>query len=247
MPWKLVILEYEPTDSVHARLERDNDFLELVAVVQLRSRELELHGCHFHGNGPNALAPANSSVLRVGPWSNWMPTKSELLARLERLGPVRAVNRPRLSLEDAETVLLVRNGPLDKAVTIAIRLADTGAGLKGGHDAINALASTGRATCVVSRHTDFAALARELDAMNVVLHRRRSVDDPAAFIAAVRERHKLSQREFAERLGLDVRTLQNWEQGRNRPDGPVLAFIRFFDEDPDSAQKAVFEPVAEPA
>ena len=167
---------------------------------------------------------------------------SELKARLERLGPVRVVNRPRLSSEDAETVLLIRHGPLDKGVSVAVRLADAGAGLKGGHDAINALASTGQATCVLSRHTDFTALARELSAMNVSLHRRRSTDDPAAFLTFVRERHKLSQRQFAERLGLDVRTLQNWEQGRNRPDDAVLALVRLFDEEPGRVAKAVFEP-----
>jgi putative transcriptional regulator len=130
---------------------------------------------------------------------------------------------------------------LDKPVTVAVRLADAGAGLKGGHDAINALASSSEAVCVVSRHTDFAMLARDLRSMNVHLHRRRSTDDPAAFITSVRERHKLSQRQFAERLGLDIRTLQNWEQGRNRPDDAVLALVRLFDEDPSRVAHAIFE------
>ena len=176
-----------------------------------------------------------------------MSTNSELRARLERLGPVRVVDRPRLSSEDAEPVLLVRHGPLDKPVTVAVRLADAGAGLKGGHDAINKLAAVGHAICIVSRHTDFAALAHELRGMNVQLHRRRCTADPAAFVTGVRERHKLSQREFAERLGLDVRTVQNWEQGRNRPDEAVLALIRLFDDDPESVQEAIFGPVAESA
>jgi len=166
---------------------------------------------------------------------------SELKARLERLGPIRVVNRPRLSSEEAEPVLLTRHGPLDKPVTVAVRLADAGAGLKGGHDAINALASEGEAICVVSRHTDFAALAGDLRTMNVHLHRRRPVVDPAAFITSLRERHKLSQRQFADRLGLDVRTLQNWEQGRNRPDDAALALMRIFDDDPSRVAQAVFE------
>jgi DNA-binding transcriptional regulator YiaG len=172
-----------------------------------------------------------------------MSTNSELRARLARLGPVRVESRPRLSSEDAEPVLLRRHGPLDKPVTVAVRLADAGAGLKGGHEAINALAATGCAVCVVSRHTDFAALARDLRAMNVHLHRRRCIDNPAAFIASVRERHSLSQREFADRLGLDVRTLQNWEQGRNRPDAAVLALVTLFDRNPDLVEQAIFEPV----
>ena len=69
---------------------------------------------------------------------------------------------------------------------------------------------------------EFDALAHELAALDVRMHRPRTIPDPAAFIAEVRARHNLSQREFAGALGLDVRTLQNWEQGRNRPDAAVL-------------------------
>ena len=38
-------------------------------------------------------------------------------------------------------------------------------------------------------------------------------------IRAHRKRHKLSQSEFAAKLGISVRTLQNWETGRNEPRG----------------------------
>jgi len=34
-------------------------------------------------------------------------------------------------------------------------------------------------------------------------------------IRAYRKRHKLSQSEFAAKLGISPRTLQNWETGRN--------------------------------
>jgi len=36
---------------------------------------------------------------------------------------------------------------------------------------------------------------------------------------ATRRRHKLSQSEFAEKLGIPTKTLANWEQGRNEPRG----------------------------
>ena len=40
----------------------------------------------------------------------------------------------------------------------------------------------------------------------------RFVDDPAAeHIVVLRKRMKLSRQEFAERLGLDARALQEWE------------------------------------
>ena len=36
----------------------------------------------------------------------------------------------------------------------------------------------------------------------------------------------LTQVEFSAALGISVRTLQGWEQGRRRPDGPALALLR---------------------
>lgn len=84
-------------------------------------------------------------------------------------------------------------------------------------------------------------LARDLTAMNVHLHRRRTFPEPAAFIAEVRARHGLSQREFAGALGLDLRTLQNWEQGRNRPDTAVLNLVALFDRQPILVEDTAFE------
>jgi len=47
----------------------------------------------------------------------------------------------------------------------------------------------------------------------------RIVDDPAASrIVALRKRLRLSRQKFADRFGLDVRVLQEWEQGRRVPD-----------------------------
>jgi putative transcriptional regulator len=75
------------------------------------------------------------------------------------------------------------------------------------------------------------------------LRRRREIADPAAHLVAVRTRHRLSQRQFADRLGFDVRTLQNWEQGRNRPDSAVLALVTLFDRDPAAVEFPLFAPV----
>lgn len=106
------------------------------------------------------------------------------------------------------------------------------------------MAATGWATVDIPVDGGIDELARDLPTLNVHLHRARHVTDPAAFVAEVRERHKLSQREFAASLGLDVRTLQNWEQGRNRPDAAVLTLVRLFDSNPELVREAVFEAVA---
>ena len=51
-------------------------------------------------------------------------------------------------------------------------------------------------------------------------------------ITAVRENTGLSQTEFAARLHISPRTLQNWEQGRRYPTGPAAALIRILDAHP---------------
>ena len=44
-------------------------------------------------------------------------------------------------------------------------------------------------------------------------------------IADIRARVGLSQSEFARLLGVSVRTLQEWEQGRRVPSGPARALL----------------------
>jgi len=45
-------------------------------------------------------------------------------------------------------------------------------------------------------------------------------------VAAIREEYGLSQTKFASLLGIRVRTLQNWEQGRRTPQGPARVLLR---------------------
>ena len=44
-------------------------------------------------------------------------------------------------------------------------------------------------------------------------------------VSAVRERTGLSQARFAELLGVSVRTLQEWEQGRRAPSGAARTLL----------------------
>ena len=44
-------------------------------------------------------------------------------------------------------------------------------------------------------------------------------------IAEIRSRTGLSQSEFASLLGVSVRTLQEWEQGRRIPSGPARTLL----------------------
>lgn len=54
-----------------------------------------------------------------------------------------------------------------------------------------------------------------------------------------RAKSGLSQREFAQLLGIDVGTLRNWEQGHRSPSGPARALITAISVDPKHVLKAL--------
>ncbi len=59
-------------------------------------------------------------------------------------------------------------------------------------------------------------------------------------IRAIRSKLGLSQGEFALMIGVSVSTLQNWEQGRRRPEGPAQALLKVAASNP----KAVVDALA---
>ncbi len=58
-------------------------------------------------------------------------------------------------------------------------------------------------------------------------------------IRTVREKLNVSQSEFALMIGVSVRTLQNWEQGRRKPDGPAKALLRIASRNPNAVLDAL--------
>ncbi len=55
----------------------------------------------------------------------------------------------------------------------------------------------------------------------------------------VREALGLSQAEFAQRFGMGLRSLQEWEQARRLPDLAVLAYLRVIERNPKAVQSAL--------
>lgn len=56
---------------------------------------------------------------------------------------------------------------------------------------------------------------------------------------AIRERLGLSQAAFAARFNLDVRAVQDWEQGRRRPDRAARTLLRVIDANPQAVELAL--------
>ena len=58
-------------------------------------------------------------------------------------------------------------------------------------------------------------------------------------VLAIRESMELSQSAFAAMMGVNARTLQNWEQGRRKPSGPALSLLRVAAIRPDAIREAI--------
>ena len=49
----------------------------------------------------------------------------------------------------------------------------------------------------------------------------------------IRSKLNMSQSAFAGLLGVSMRTLQDWEQGRRLPQGPAIALLRIAEQHPE--------------
>jgi putative transcriptional regulator len=58
-------------------------------------------------------------------------------------------------------------------------------------------------------------------------------------VRAIREKLNKSQNEFAEMIGVNLRTLQNWEQGRRSPEGPARALLVVAAKAPAAVSRAL--------
>lgn len=67
--------------------------------------------------------------------------------------------------------------------------------------------------------------------------RTTAVDEPD--VKAIRQAADISQSQFAKLIGVNVRTLQNWEQQRTKPTGPARALLKIVASDPKSAIEAL--------
>lgn len=55
----------------------------------------------------------------------------------------------------------------------------------------------------------------------------------------LRRRARLTQMEFASRLGVPVETIRNWEQGKRMPRGPARALLAVIARAPDAVFSAL--------
>jgi putative transcriptional regulator len=62
--------------------------------------------------------------------------------------------------------------------------------------------------------------------------RTHTITEPAP-PQVIRAKLKLSQTAFAGLMGVSLRTVQDWEQGRRKPSGPAIALLRIAEQRPE--------------
>ena len=63
-------------------------------------------------------------------------------------------------------------------------------------------------------------------------HRRTTLTE--LNVKELQEWTGLTHADFSQMIGLSIRTLQNWEQGRREPKGPAKALLRVVERNPQA-------------
>ena len=58
-------------------------------------------------------------------------------------------------------------------------------------------------------------------------------------VKAIRRKLGMTQAEFARSFGFGLDAVQNWEQGRRRPEGAARAFLKVIDRELDAVRRAL--------
>ena len=61
-------------------------------------------------------------------------------------------------------------------------------------------------------------------------------------VQKIRRKLSLTQEQFAHYFGVSVRTIQQWEQHRSKPNTVARNFLRVIDHDPRAVQRALGAP-----
>jgi len=163
-------------------------------------------------------------------------TRSSLKARFARLGRVRAVARDR-SGSPAAFVLRPARTRVDTIAATRL-LAKHGLSLLRAKRAIEAAVETGEALVRLPKVGAATGVVSGLEPAGIRAVPLGQAIDVAEMLPRLRAELGLTQEQFALRFGFDLDALQNWEQGRRKPDRAISAYLRVIARDPDAAARA---------
>jgi DNA-binding transcriptional regulator YiaG len=166
--------------------------------------------------------------------------KSELKERLERLARTPGIGPvPFGSPVDVILRLLpsTRFMPIDAIKSLARRNSD----LLRSKRAVEAMLDLGEASIHLPMVEDMVALAAELAEAGISA---TCIAVEVVDVKELRGRLGLTQEQFARHYGLDIDAVQNWEQGRCRPDKATQSYLHVISRLPKETSRALERPLA---
>jgi putative transcriptional regulator len=103
---------------------------------------------------------------------------------------------------------------------------------------IEAAVETGEARVRLPKVDVAEDVRRELASTGIHARRLAYAMDVSEMLRQMRADLGLTQEQFALRFGFDLDALQNWEQGRRKPDRAISAYLRVIARNPDVAARA---------
>jgi len=61
-------------------------------------------------------------------------------------------------------------------------------------------------------------------------------------VRRIRKKLDMTQKHFAEYFGVNLRTIQDWEQGRRVPSGASRNFLFVIDREPEAVRRVLVQP-----
>jgi len=166
-------------------------------------------------------------------WKKPMSKKSSFREQLGRAANTAENARTRSDFLAVRLILAPEQ--IKQPVDIARILVANGGSLRKAHDTINRLAAGD--TVALEVHTnDKDGIASDLRNAGVT---SAVIEYPDLDVKRIRESFGYSQAEFAMRYAIEIDTLQNWEQGRNKPDRAMQLLFKMIEINPDAAEMAV--------
>jgi putative transcriptional regulator len=127
------------------------------------------------------------------------------------------------------------SGPIDRPIDVVRILRANGLRLKKAHEALESLAQGKRVAISVEQDCIDQFVPR-LGDLGVSAHR---ISAPSVDVQMLRQKFGLSQADFSRRFGFSLDALQNWEQGRNVPEGPARTLLKIIERHPEVVDEAL--------
>jgi DNA-binding transcriptional regulator YiaG len=158
-----------------------------------------------------------------------------LRERLERLGPVRDIDRVDSGSAEDYALSAERGTEAIDVVSAAMSLARRGVSLLKAKRTIEAILAGEPGYIHLPAVDDAAALTAELAAAGVTASLRST--PKTVSVVAIRKSLDLTQEQFALRFGFELDTLRRWEAGRSAPDKAARSYLTLILKDPETIRR----------